>query len=80
MIPSRTPYSCGVEVRRGVPAQVSSLDYGSKLRGGISVPKPDEIDNLIKEVVDLAREINLEVDSDHVQELLDSIPQSGTDK
>ncbi|GFX93768.1 hypothetical protein TNCV_1589441 [Trichonephila clavipes] len=37
-----------------------------------SVPEPDEISNVIEEVVDLARQINLEVDSDDVQELLDS--------
>ncbi|GFU70373.1 hypothetical protein TNCV_2916361 [Trichonephila clavipes] len=41
-----------------------------------SVPKSDEIDSLIKKkkkkVVDLARQINLLVDSDDVQELLDS--------
>ncbi|GFU99679.1 hypothetical protein TNCV_3597501, partial [Trichonephila clavipes] len=34
-----------------------------------SVPEPDEIGNLIEEVADLARQINLEVDSDEVQEL-----------
>ncbi|PRD26899.1 UNVERIFIED_CONTAM: hypothetical protein NCL1_36840 [Trichonephila clavipes] len=36
-----------------------------------SKPGPDEIDNLIEEVIDLAWQINLEVDSDDVQELLD---------
>ncbi|GFW56104.1 hypothetical protein TNCV_375101 [Trichonephila clavipes] len=34
-------------------------------------PEPDEIDNVIKEVVDLAGQINLEGDSDAIQELLD---------
>ncbi|CAH4031933.1 unnamed protein product [Pieris brassicae] len=34
--------------------------------------KADEICNVIKDVVDLGRQINLEVDSDDVQELLDS--------
>ncbi|GFW06543.1 tigger transposable element-derived protein 1 [Trichonephila clavipes] len=33
--------------------------------------EPDEISNLIEEVVDLAWQINIEVDSDDVQELLD---------
>ncbi|GFU10911.1 hypothetical protein TNCV_960741 [Trichonephila clavipes] len=37
-----------------------------------SVPEPGEIGNLIEEVVDLARQINLEMDSNGVQELLDS--------
>ncbi|GFW46365.1 hypothetical protein TNCV_4810531 [Trichonephila clavipes] len=36
-----------------------------------SVPEPDEIVNVVEEVY-LARQINLEVDSDEVQELLDS--------
>ncbi|GFX22702.1 uncharacterized protein TNCV_2994351 [Trichonephila clavipes] len=36
------------------------------------MPEPGEIGNLIEEVVNLARKINLEVDSDDVQELLDS--------
>ncbi|GFX31048.1 uncharacterized protein TNCV_2025511 [Trichonephila clavipes] len=36
------------------------------------VPTPDEIGNFIEDVVDFARQINLEVDSDVVQELLDS--------
>ncbi|GFT88444.1 hypothetical protein TNCV_262451 [Trichonephila clavipes] len=35
-----------------------------------SVPEPNEIGNLIEEVVDLARQINLEVDIDDVKELL----------
>ncbi|GFW18126.1 hypothetical protein TNCV_4006661 [Trichonephila clavipes] len=34
------------------------------------VPKPNEIDNLIEEVVDLARQINSKVDRGDVQELL----------
>ncbi|GFX44805.1 hypothetical protein TNCV_1826671 [Trichonephila clavipes] len=33
---------------------------------------PDEIGKVIEEVLDLARQINLEVDNDDVQELLDS--------
>ncbi|GFX39135.1 hypothetical protein TNCV_359491 [Trichonephila clavipes] len=37
-----------------------------------SVPKPDETNNVIEEVVHLARQISLEVNSDDVQELLDS--------
>ncbi|GFT89682.1 hypothetical protein TNCV_3137691 [Trichonephila clavipes] len=37
-----------------------------------SLVEPDEIGNFIEEVVDLARQINSEVDSDDVQELLDS--------
>ncbi|GFS62578.1 hypothetical protein TNCV_1263311 [Trichonephila clavipes] len=35
------------------------------------MPEPDTIGNEIKEVVDLANQINLEVNSDDVQELLD---------
>ncbi|GFX71665.1 hypothetical protein TNCV_2696531 [Trichonephila clavipes] len=42
------------------------------------MPKPDEIGNLIEEVFNLARKINLEVDSDDVQELLDSHNQELT--
>ncbi|GFW70838.1 integrase catalytic domain-containing protein [Trichonephila clavipes] len=44
------------------------------------VPETDEIGNVIEEVVtrDLARQINLEVDSDNVQELLDSRNQELT--
>ncbi|GFU37248.1 hypothetical protein TNCV_4272481 [Trichonephila clavipes] len=34
-----------------------------------SVPEPDKIDNVVEDVVDLATQINLEVDSDDVQEL-----------
>ncbi|GFX29218.1 hypothetical protein TNCV_3217521 [Trichonephila clavipes] len=34
--------------------------------------RPDEIGNLIEEVVDLARQINSDVESDDVQEVLDS--------
>ncbi|GFV29352.1 dachshund homolog 1 [Trichonephila clavipes] len=41
-------------------------------------PEPDEIGNLIEEVVNLARKINLEVDSDDVQELLGSNNQELT--
>ncbi|GFV99133.1 hypothetical protein TNCV_1511091 [Trichonephila clavipes] len=37
-----------------------------------SVPESDEIGNAIEEAVHLAGEINLEVDSDFVQQLLDS--------
>ncbi|GFX93585.1 hypothetical protein TNCV_1587621 [Trichonephila clavipes] len=43
-----------------------------------SLPKPDEIGNLIEEVVDLAMQINLEVDSDDIQEQLDSHNQELT--
>ncbi|GFX44250.1 hypothetical protein TNCV_4376381 [Trichonephila clavipes] len=43
-----------------------------------SVPELEEIRNLIEEVVDFARQINLEVDSDDVQELLDSHNQKLT--
>ncbi|GFX71038.1 hypothetical protein TNCV_3648031 [Trichonephila clavipes] len=44
----------------------------------ISLSEPDEISNLIEEVVDLAGQINLELDSDDVQELLDSNNQELT--
>ncbi|GFW14162.1 hypothetical protein TNCV_3547511 [Trichonephila clavipes] len=43
-----------------------------------SVTEPDDIDNFIEENVDLARQIHLEVDSDDVQELLDSYNQEIT--
>ncbi|GFT87221.1 hypothetical protein TNCV_3543851 [Trichonephila clavipes] len=43
-----------------------------------SVPEPDEIGNLIEEVTNLARQINLEEDSDAVQELMDSHSQEQT--
>ncbi|GFT73135.1 uncharacterized protein TNCV_2554221 [Trichonephila clavipes] len=43
-----------------------------------SVPEPDEIGNVIEEVLDHARQINVKVDSDDVQELLDSSNQDLT--
>ncbi|GFW37395.1 hypothetical protein TNCV_860021 [Trichonephila clavipes] len=43
-----------------------------------TVPEPDEIGNLIKEVVKLAKQINLEMVSDDVQELMDSHNQDST--
>ncbi|GFV87055.1 hypothetical protein TNCV_5112731 [Trichonephila clavipes] len=43
-----------------------------------SVPEPDEIGNLIEEIVDFARQIHLEVDSGDVPELLDSLSQELT--
>ncbi|GFW39408.1 hypothetical protein TNCV_1833911 [Trichonephila clavipes] len=42
------------------------------------VSKPDEIGNLIEEIVDFARQINFEVERDVVQELLDSNNQELT--
>ncbi|GFV34577.1 hypothetical protein TNCV_1448831 [Trichonephila clavipes] len=39
---------------------------------------PCEIGNLIEEVADLSKQINLEVDSDEVQELMDSHNQELT--
>ncbi|GFV22076.1 hypothetical protein TNCV_4527611 [Trichonephila clavipes] len=44
----------------------------------VSVPEPDEIGNMIEDVVDLARQINLEVDSDDVQKVLDTHNQELT--
>ncbi|GFT04919.1 hypothetical protein TNCV_4712871 [Trichonephila clavipes] len=41
-------------------------------------PEPDEIFKVIKEVVHLARQINLKVDSDDVQEMPDSPNQEPT--
>ncbi|GFS74676.1 transposable element Tcb2 transposase [Trichonephila clavipes] len=41
-------------------------------QSGISVLEADGIGNLIEEILDFARQIHLEVDSDVVQELLDS--------
>ncbi|XP_023242991.1 tigger transposable element-derived protein 1-like [Centruroides sculpturatus] len=43
-----------------------------------SVLETDEIGNVIEEVIDFARQINLEVDSDDVRELLDSHNQELT--
>ncbi|GFY14671.1 tigger transposable element-derived protein 1 [Trichonephila clavipes] len=43
-----------------------------------SLPEPHEIDNLNKEVVALARQINSGVDRDDFQELLDSYNQELT--
>ncbi|GFY00801.1 hypothetical protein TNCV_2141931 [Trichonephila clavipes] len=37
------------------------------------LPGPDEIGNLIEEVIDLAKQINLAVDSADIQKLLDSL-------
>ncbi|GFT80384.1 hypothetical protein TNCV_2184451 [Trichonephila clavipes] len=42
------------------------------------VPKPDEIAYVSEGVVNLSKQINLEVDSDDVQELLDSHNQERT--
>ncbi|GFS68444.1 hypothetical protein TNCV_4583831 [Trichonephila clavipes] len=36
-----------------------------------SVLEPDETDNVIEGVKDIARQINLEVDNENIQELLD---------
>ncbi|GFY34597.1 hypothetical protein TNCV_1372881 [Trichonephila clavipes] len=44
----------------------------------LEIPEPDETGNVIEEVVDLARQINLEVYSDVVQEQLDSHNQELT--
>ncbi|GFX73571.1 hypothetical protein TNCV_2342761 [Trichonephila clavipes] len=59
--------------------RVSSPGFGndSKMMGE-SMPEPDEIDNVIEDIVDLVRQINLEVDRDDVQELLDSHSQELT--
>ncbi|GFU76976.1 hypothetical protein TNCV_4521321 [Trichonephila clavipes] len=43
-----------------------------------SLPESGEIGNFIEEVVDLARQINSEVDSEDVQELLNSCNQELT--
>lgn len=42
------------------------------------VPEFDKIDKVVVEVVDLARQINLEVDSGDIQELLDLLNQALT--
>ncbi|GFW27106.1 hypothetical protein TNCV_93321 [Trichonephila clavipes] len=55
----------------------SSVEVQSAPRAE-SVPEPDEIGNLIEEVVHLAKQINLEVDSEEIQELLDSHNQEQT--
>ncbi|GFW41918.1 hypothetical protein TNCV_6271 [Trichonephila clavipes] len=45
-----------------------------------SVPEPDKMGNLIEDVVDLAKQINLEMDCDDIQELLDSHNQVTIDE
>ncbi|GFV60332.1 hypothetical protein TNCV_3469681 [Trichonephila clavipes] len=37
-----------------------------------SVPEPAAIDNMVEEVVELARQIRLELDSDNIQEQMNS--------
>ncbi|GFT04990.1 transposon Ty3-I Gag-Pol polyprotein [Trichonephila clavipes] len=66
----RTQFGAGLKLRPKFlgPYKVTKLIP----RIVASLRESDEIDNLIKEVVDLVRQINLEVDSDEVQELLDS--------
>ncbi|GFX10029.1 uncharacterized protein TNCV_4101681 [Trichonephila clavipes] len=57
---------------------VAALLSGQTHQLAEPVPEPNEIGNVIEEVVDLARQINLEVDSDGVQELLDFYNQELT--
>lgn len=45
---------------------------------GESVSDPEQIDRIIEEVVDIAKQLNLEVDNDGVHELLDSHNQELT--
>lgn len=45
---------------------------------GESVSHPEQIDSIIEEVVNIAQQLNLEVDHDDVQELLDSHNQELT--
>lgn len=45
---------------------------------GESVSDPEQIDRVIEEVVDIAKQLNLEVDNDGVHELLDSHNQELT--
>lgn len=49
----------------------SNVFFTSKTQA-VSVPVPVEIGNVIKGVVDFAIQLNLKVDSDDVQELLDT--------
>ncbi|CAH4032450.1 unnamed protein product [Pieris brassicae] len=55
-----------MEHRFAAPPSVYELMMMNGFRG------PDEICNVIKDVIELGRQINLEVDSVDVQELLDS--------
>ncbi|CAH2016354.1 unnamed protein product [Acanthoscelides obtectus] len=43
-----------------------------------TISDPEQIDSIIEEVVDIAKQLNLEVDNDDVQELLDSHNQELT--
>ncbi|GFU16094.1 tigger transposable element-derived protein 1 [Trichonephila clavipes] len=54
-----------------------NLDH-SATAATISWPKPDEIGNVIEEVVDFSGQINLEVDSNDIQELFESLNQELT--
>lgn len=45
---------------------------------GETISDPEQIDSIIEEVVDIAKQLNLEVDNDDVQELLDSHNQELT--
>ncbi|GFW98716.1 tigger transposable element-derived protein 1 [Trichonephila clavipes] len=54
---------------------VGERDWSKKEK---SVPEPDEVGNLIEEVVNFERQINLEVDSDDIQELQNSHNQELT--
>ncbi|GFY24380.1 hypothetical protein TNCV_1014281 [Trichonephila clavipes] len=55
-----------LRVKGGIEDVSSEPDSGAE-----SLPEPDEISNLIEEVVNLTRQINTEVDSDGIQEPLD---------
>ncbi|GFY33542.1 hypothetical protein TNCV_4538761 [Trichonephila clavipes] len=73
----------GVAGRQPPPQTLQELESSSGRVGQNtpileSVPEPDEIGNLIEEVFDLDRQINSELDSDDVQELLDSHNQEMT--
>ncbi|GFT83942.1 RNA-binding protein 38 [Trichonephila clavipes] len=58
-------------LRTSYPLMIGS-QYGHLLFERYTTRLPDEIGNVIEEVVDLARQINLLVNKDNVQVLLDS--------
>ncbi|GFW44459.1 hypothetical protein TNCV_1748881 [Trichonephila clavipes] len=69
-------FQCGdedVSVRSKVPQTFAiGLKSGEcDQTFGRKEAKQEEIDNVIEEVVDISRQIHLEVDNDDVQELLD---------
>lgn len=63
------------------PTYATPFYTNSEIRGfseGESPSYPEHIDGIIEEVIDIAKQLNLEVDADDFQELLDSHNQELT--